>query len=202
LFLVAFTAALLMVSLAFPPFFLRKKPLVAPHVTALCIYPIKSCAGIRYDATTPSTQTMIMNRFGFRFDRNWVVVDANGKHITSRQIAAMVLIQPAIDEAAGVLRITAPNMPDMAVPLSLADDTKASIVEITVWSDKMNAKCYPAHVNEWFTRYLGVDARLVTLISGKDHNRPLNKLWDVGKAEDRIMNAFTDAAPFLVTFLC
>jgi uncharacterized protein YcbX len=78
---------------------------------------------------------------GFRFDRRWLIVDPTGKFITQRQVAGMVLIQPAIDEANKLLKLSAPGMDDINIPLTI-EDRKAEVIEVAVWGDKMQASVY------------------------------------------------------------
>jgi uncharacterized protein YcbX len=113
---------------------------------------------------------------GFRFDRRWLIVDPTGKFITQRQVAGMVLIQPAIDEANKLLKLSAPGMDDINIPLTI-EDRKAEVIEVAVWGDKMQASVYDdAKITEWLTKYMGQPARLVTVISTEEHKRPINKL--------------------------
>ena len=73
-----------------------------PHakITALNIYPVKSCRGIALDRAT-------LTPTGFAFDRRWMVVDARGKFLTQREAPTMSLIKTQM-EGSG-LRLCAPG---------------------------------------------------------------------------------------------
>ncbi|KAJ3066312.1 Mitochondrial amidoxime reducing component 2 [Quaeritorhiza haematococci] len=60
------------------------------EVSALYIYPIKSCRGIK-------VPTWPVNKFGLELDRYWVVATSEGKFITQRQYPRMVLISARLE---------------------------------------------------------------------------------------------------------
>jgi uncharacterized protein YcbX len=74
----------------------------AARITALFVYPIKSCAGILVD-------TMRFDECGPIDDRRWMVVDTHGVFLTQRELPRLCWVRPArID---GGLRVLAPGMP-------------------------------------------------------------------------------------------
>src|SRR5262249_28262201 len=78
------------------------------HISEINTYPIKSCGRL-------SHQSIDLDARGPVWDRRWMVVDGDGLLITQRELPAMALIQPRLDDAH--LHITAPNLPEMHVPL-------------------------------------------------------------------------------------
>ena len=90
-------------------------------ITALNIYPVKSCAGI-------ALQKSILQSTGLEYDRQWVVIDQRGRFVTQRQCPQMALIGTAIRD--NVLTLTAEAMPSLDIPLH----TAGTPVEVTVWS--------------------------------------------------------------------
>ena len=64
-----------------------------PKISDLFVYPVKSCAGVRMNevAIVPT---------GFEFDRNWMVVDADGAFVTQREHPTLALVKPHLPMAA------------------------------------------------------------------------------------------------------
>ena len=127
-------------------------PIAMPvTVHSLYSYPIKSCAGIAH------TQALV-SPAGLPYDRNWVIVDARGIFMTQRSCARMALIQLALDEE--FLRLSAPDMADIRVPLRPADPARAA-VPVRIWkSDTLGADEGEA-VAQWLSRHLGQTCRLL-----------------------------------------
>ena len=75
------------------------------QITALWVFPIKSCAGLLcQEATLTAT--------GLAWDRCFMVVDAYGEMVTQRDLPRMALIQPELNTAPDVMQMTvrAPGM--------------------------------------------------------------------------------------------
>ena len=70
-------------------------------VTGLFIYPVKSCGGIKLSETH-------LLETGLAHDRQWMLVDADGRFVTQRTHPAMALIQTTLED--DVLRLRAPGM--------------------------------------------------------------------------------------------
>ena len=70
-----------------------------PHIARLFIYPIKSCAGIEL----PQAR---LTETGLLHDRWFMLVDAQGRFVSQRELARMALIRPEIEGAQ--LRVRAP----------------------------------------------------------------------------------------------
>ena len=68
-------------------------------VTGLFIYPVKSCGGIKLSEAH-------LLETGLAHDRQWMLVDADGRFVTQRTHPAMALIQTALE--ADVLRLRHP----------------------------------------------------------------------------------------------
>lgn len=117
-------------------------------VTALSVYPVKSCRGIALDrAELTST--------GLRYDRQWMVVSDSNRFMTQRELPRMALVQPVlVDE---VLRLRAPGMPDFSLPVA----GEGSRLEVTIWRDRCAALDQGDSIAEWFSQFLGRTARLV-----------------------------------------
>ena len=71
-----------------------------PTISDLFVYPVKSCAGVRMKEVS-------IVPTGFEFDRNWMVVDADGNFVTQREHPTLALVKPQLN---GGITLTAPDM--------------------------------------------------------------------------------------------
>jgi uncharacterized protein YcbX len=159
------------------------------RITALWIYPVKSCAGVSRHAVRLSDK-------GLAQDRAWMVVDAEGEMLTQRELPRMALMQPQLDDDASQLQLHAPGMPVLSLtPRCLAKRT------VRVWNDVVPAFNEGEAVSDWLTRFL-IDAqhphvptplRLVRF--DESHVRASSAQWSRGHAAH---NRFSDGFPILV----
>lgn len=119
-----------------------------PTISDLYVYPVKSCAGVRVKeiAIVPT---------GFEFDRNWMVVDADGTFVTQREHPKLALVTPRIDN--GGVMLSAPGMDE----LHLSANGGGEPVTIMLFGEKHAAMSTTAVADAWFSQYLGVPCRLV-----------------------------------------
>jgi uncharacterized protein len=150
-------------------------------VNQLCVYPIKSCAGVNV------TDSLLIET-GLEFDRAWMVVDAQGVFVTQRQLPRMALIQPTLKSLEMVLR--APGM----MALYVALDTVEKATQVQVWNDKVAAYDMGDLAAQWFTDFLGRPLRLVRF--DPEQKRLSDKAWT---GDIHAENAFSDGFPILVT---
>jgi uncharacterized protein len=150
-------------------------------VNQLCVYPIKSCAGVNV------TDSLLIET-GLEFDRAWMVVDAQGVFVTQRQLPRMALIQPTLKSLEMVLR--APGM----MALHVALDTVEKATQVQVWNDKVAAYDMGDLAAQWFTDFLGRPLRLVRF--DPEQKRLSDKAWT---GDIHAENAFSDGFPILVT---
>ncbi|HEY3253741.1 MAG TPA: MOSC N-terminal beta barrel domain-containing protein, partial [Polyangiaceae bacterium] len=148
-------------------------------VSALYIYPIKSCRGVRV------SEWPVVAR-GFAADRRWMIVDANGKFVTQREIAQLALVSVALE--AEQLRLSAPGRPELTLPLRYESGESR---EVQVWQDRALAIAH-ALGGAWFSDFLGAPHELVYM--PEHHRRPVNP----ARAKPGDIVSFADAYPFLV----
>ena len=144
------------------------------------IYPVKSLAGIR-TTRWPVVAT------GLKYDRQWMLVDADKQFLSQRRLPKMALIKTAISGT--TLRLSASGMADLQLPL---DPKTGEIVISTVWHDQVETIAVSAAADAWFSRFLGLDCRLVYQPDAAI--RPVNP--DFAKPEDQ--TALSDGFPFLI----
>ena len=150
-------------------------------LSALHVYPIKSCAGVTL------TEGLLVET-GLEFDRAWMVVSEGGDMITQRQLPRMALVQPAFKVSELVLR--APGM----LALHLRLDTVEAPTRVRVWDDVVKAYDMGALAAQWFSDFLGAPLRLVRF--DPEQQRLSDPAW---AGDIRAENAFTDGYPLLVT---
>ena len=149
-------------------------------ISRLFVYPIKSCAGVE-------VQEAILTETGLEFDRAWMVVDEGGNFLTQRQLPRMCLVRPQLRYYDMVLR--APGM--LALHIKL-DEVEAP-VQVRIWNDEVAAYDMGDIAAQWFTDFLGANARLVRF--DPEHKRASSRQW-TGEVE--ALNQFSDGYPLLV----
>ncbi len=115
---------------------------VRASVAQLFVYPVKSCAGVAL-AEAELTET------GIDLDRAWMVVDADGRFVTQRELPRMALIRPQIKTLEVVLR--APGM----LALHLGINEVEAPARVQVWGDTVDAWDMGGVAAQWFSDFLG-----------------------------------------------
>lgn len=148
-------------------------------LSAIHIYPVKSTAGL-------DLASALVEPRGFRDDRRWMVVDAQGCFVTGRQLPRMVLIR-ANPNAAG-LRLEAPGMPALDVAMPPGDVER---IPVRVWDDVVDAARANPLVDAWLSDFLGQPLRLVAMDTAS--TRAAEQLPGIDTADV----SFADGFPFL-----
>lgn len=130
-------------------------------VKSIFIYPIKSCRGISV-AQAPLAPT------GFRWDRQWLVVNSKGRAYTQRVEPKLALVQVELPNEAfsegwrptksSYLVIRAPGMDKLKVPLCNPSEIADGV---SVWEWSGSAFDEGNETSKWFSDYLGKPSRLV-----------------------------------------
>lgn len=125
-------------------------------IAALYIYPIKSCAGLR-------VQDAQMTPRGLLHDRQWLIVDQDGRFQTQRQIPHLVWITPTIDGQ--TLTLCGPNQPDLTLPILVPDQHHRHTTRtIQVWNDRLPATDMGLAASQWLNEYLQVPGKTFHLV--------------------------------------
>jgi uncharacterized protein YcbX len=150
------------------------------HLSALHIYPVKSCRGL----TVTSAE---LGDHGFVGDRSFMVVaEADGRFLTQRTHPHMALIETSLTKDSLVL--SAPKRGSVTVPLNAS----AGLRRVTVWKSTVTADDCGDEAAEWLTGFLGLPLRLVRM--GGTYQRP--NLKPAAQAGDVV--SFADSCPFLL----
>jgi hypothetical protein len=149
-------------------------------LSALYVYPIKSCAGISIDSAELSAT-------GLRHDRRWMLVDETGDFMSQRAHQRMALISVHLSDER--LTVGAPGMPDLEVPLRRENEKR---IDVSVWGDTSRAALVGGEADRWFGEFLQFTCRLV--YKPDDDLRLVDSMY--AKSGDQV--GFADACPFLL----
>ncbi len=151
-----------------------------PVLSAVYVYPIKSCGGI-------SLQSANLEATGLRDDRRWMLVDGTGKFMSQRRHPKLALISPSL--APDRLVVSAPGMPDLEVPF---DGETGDRLDVEVWGDAQRGVPVGGEADRWFGRFLGSPCRLVR--KPEDDVRPVDSAY----ARSGDQTSFADGFPLLL----
>jgi uncharacterized protein YcbX len=157
-------------------------------LTELNLYPVKSCGGIALRQATLTAAGLMSEHI---YDREWMVVDAQGAFLSQRDHPKMALIKPRIK--ADTLELRAPGMLALEVPLDLPDPDEAPTLNVRVWNDTVKAYDCDETTATWFSNFLGLACRLVRF--HPHAQRTANPKWTNGVEAPTL---FSDGYPMLV----
>ncbi|XP_020223041.1 mitochondrial amidoxime-reducing component 1 isoform X1 [Cajanus cajan] len=130
-------------------------------VSGLFIYPIKSCRGI-------SLSHVPLTPAGLRWDRQWVVVNSQGRACTQRVDPKLALVEVQLPTDALLedyqpthdcyMVLKAPGMQPLKICLSKQHEVTDAV---TVWEWTGSALDEGAEASRWFSDYLGKPCQLV-----------------------------------------
>lgn len=124
-------------------------------LTRLRRYPVKSCRG-------EELETAVVEPWGLRGDRRWMVIDRDAVVRTAREVHRMLTVRPELvepfDAADGGLQLRALGMPDLFVPTPLEPTG-----DVRIWSSTVAAASGGAEADAWFSDVLRQRVRLVHL---------------------------------------
>ena len=156
-------------------------PDVQATVSGLFVHPVKSCAGVAL------REARLMDT-GLDLDRAWMVVDAEGRFVTQRELPRMALVRPQIKVLEVVLR--APGM--LALHLGINEVEKPARVQ--VWGDALDAWDMGDVAGQWFSDFLGRPGLRLARFD-PEVTRLASKQW-TGEVDAPI--EFADGFPLLV----
>jgi hypothetical protein len=149
-------------------------------IAALFVYPVKSCRGIAVSAAR-------LTERGLARDREWMIVDADGRFVTQREVPRLALVAPALSDT--MLQLAAPGMAPLAIPLEWTGTPRS----VTVWRDTLPAFDQGHAAATWLSAWVGHPVRLVRF--DPEFRRQCNPAFaGPGGAH----TAFADAYPLLV----
>jgi uncharacterized protein YcbX len=153
---------------------------MTPILSAMHVFPIKSCAPLALDAAELGPR-------GLRHDRRWIVTDAAGRFRTGREAPRLTLLRAVPDGDA--LDVSAPDMPGLRLETPPADGNR---LPVTVWSSRVDALAADAACDAWISRFLGAPSRLACMDAACV--RPVDPAY----ARDGDAVSFADAFPLML----
>jgi len=148
-------------------------------VSALYVYPVKSCRGIRV------TEWQVVER-GFVYDRRWMIVDKSGQFVTMRELPELTRVTTRLSGER--LQLDAPGLATLELPLAYETGEERPV---QVWGDAVQAVVHPGG-SAWFSSHLGAPHSLVYM--PESERRQVNP----ARARSGDIVSFADAYPFLV----
>jgi MOSC domain-containing protein len=149
-------------------------------LAGLFIHPVKSAAGIACRSARLAT-------YGLEHDREWMIVDANGRFLTQREESRLALLTTSI--ADGRLQLANPQGPGPS--LSLTHEGVAR--EVHVWRAVCAAFDAGDEAADFLSNWLGRPLRLVRF--DRRRTRLANHDWTGGRD---VPTLFPDGYPLLV----
>ena len=149
------------------------------QLSGLYIYPIKSSAPLE-------AQTAAVEPRGIRNDRRWMVVDADGRFVSGRELPRLTQVRAQPNPHG--LTLDAPGMPPLQVPFPQTEAT----VPVSVWKDDVAARPTDALADAWLSEFLQQPVRLVHMDAGV--TRPMTDMHS--RPGDEV--SFADAFPLLL----
>ena len=101
--------------------------------------------------------TASLTERGIAFDRHFMIVNAQGRFLTQRELPKMAAITPTLADA--LLTLSAPGMESLRVQYTDEGDTE----NVVVWDDTCQAVSQGHDAEQWLSSFLGVDAHLVAM---------------------------------------
>lgn len=155
------------------------------RVTALHVYPVKSCAGIALADATVAVTGLVGD--GVR-DREWMVVDPDGRFLTQREHPRLALV--AVAAGAGGLTLRAAN----AAPLHVdGTPSPAPARDVVVWRSDVRGFDAGDAAAAWLSAWLRTAVRLVRF--DRSHERACNPEF---AGDSGAHTLFADGYPVLV----
>lgn len=148
-------------------------------LTEINQYPVKSMKGV-------SHTTSLVDHFGIKDDRRWMLVDQQGRFITQRKHPLLSTISVSKNDSS--LIFTTLN----GEVLSVNADCLTRQIDVTVWGDTVSACCADQFVGEWFSSLLGLPVHLVYM--PETTFRQVDRQF--ADYEQRV--SFVDGFPFLL----
>ena len=154
------------------------------QITQLIIYPVKSLKGI-------SVTQSELQEHGLAWDRRWMLVDAQQRFVTQRQLPALATVEVALTDEHLVL--SHPNVEPLSVPLA---EPEGNLRLVSVWNDHCKALPESDDVSRWLVAALGEQAQGLSMVRfATEFSRAVEEdFLDGGAAH----TYFSDAYPFLI----
>ncbi|NBP45717.1 MAG: MOSC domain-containing protein [Betaproteobacteria bacterium] len=163
------------------------------QIAQLWIHPIKSCGAV-------SVRQAHLLPTGLEWDREWMLVDAQGHFVTQRECPSLARVQPRMGHEEWILK--APGM----LSLHLNAWAYEGETQVEIWGDEVPALDMGTVAAQWFNDYLAQEPAsqawlkqngpMKLVRTHPDHLRQCDAQWT---GEDRSPVGFADGFGLLVT---
>ncbi|MEC4893057.1 MAG: MOSC N-terminal beta barrel domain-containing protein [Oscillatoria sp. PMC 1051.18] len=154
------------------------------RVTGVFVYPIKSCRGIRVDSAEVTAK-------GFVGDREFMIVDEQGKFVTQRKYPRLATIEVKVAENELILSADGVNLDCLRFQPSLSGRE----IRVEIWRDRTTAIDQGDKVAKWFQAALNVSQDFRLVRQSPRYLRPISPQF--ATAENQPVS-FADGYPFLL----
>ena len=151
------------------------------RLVGLSYYPVKGMRGIDVEAAH-------VEACGLAWDRRWMVVDAQGRFLTQRQLPAMARFAAMVSDDRLTLAVDRDR-----IELPLRPGADAPHIPVTVWRSTLDAALVGHGADAWLSGHLGHNCRLVFLADTRA--RPIEPAF--ARAGEHV--SFADGFPILLT---
>src|SRR5579862_2648262 len=131
----------------------REMQMDSPLVSGLYVYPVKSMRGSALERARLAPT-------GFEWDRQWMVINAQGTFLSQRTHPKLARIVPEV--TANALRLSAPGMTALEVPFAGGGER----IAVRVWRDPCTGIEQGSAAHAWVSEVLGEPVRLVRVAPG------------------------------------
>ena len=148
-------------------------------LSSIHVYPVKSLGGFGVDQARTTAR-------GLEHDRRWMLVDAAGRFISQREVAAMACLHCAPSESG--FSVTDIRTNDVIhLPWSITSGAEKSV---RIWTDTVNTICAAEELSTWFAQRLYVGTQLVYM--------PDESTREVDPEYAEGIVSFADGFPYLI----
>ena len=127
-------------------------------ISTLYLYPVKSCKGIAVDKA-------IATPTGFKYDRDWMIIDGNNQFITQRSHQQMTQMECGLTDDSLTMTFGGKTFD---IPFSLEGEMMDSdVFKVKVKGMRQNVDGLESHLSE----YLETDAKLIRFAGSRKVNR-------------------------------
>ncbi len=152
------------------------------QVSELYIYPIKSLPGIAIE------QALVTEK-GFKYDRQWMLIDENNQFVSQRQVPAMTqfIVSILVDGL-----FVQHKLKESSIIIPFNTSASDNPVELMVWDDNCIGEFVSVKADAWFSEMLNLKCRLVYMPN--DYKRTVDQRY----ANKNTVTSFADGYPFLL----
>ena len=153
------------------------------YLSEICIYPIKSLAGIQLGKCKVTFR-------GLEYDRRFMLTDLNGQFLTQRKFPKMALFKIRIE--GNKMSVWLKDQPKEQLKIPLQPTEFQGTQNVQIWKDTCIGSVMEVSVNQWFSDKLDKKCQLVYM--AENSYRPIDETY--GKMGEIV--SFADGYPYLL----